>query len=99
MVTMPGATPEKFEFSVRDDAVAVAINRLARRQVVLHYQQHKFVPTSCFAKIEHYAVGVRKVGGLPTPPCRRDNCSQRADHLGDQSALFIRLPGSCSERL
>jgi len=36
MVTMPGATPEKFEFSVRDDAVA--INRLAGRQVVLHYQ-------------------------------------------------------------
>lgn len=70
MVTMPGAIPEKFEFSVRDDAVAEAINRLAGQRVVLQYQQHKFVPTSCFAETEYFVVGVREVegAGLPSPP-------------------------------
>jgi hypothetical protein len=68
MVTMPGAIPEKFEFSVRDDAVAEAINRLAGRRVVLHYQQHKFVPTSCFAETEYFVVGVREVEGADLPP-------------------------------
>lgn len=68
MVTMPGAIPEKFEFSVRDETVAEAINRLAGRRVVLHYRQHKFVPTSCFAETEYFVVGVREVGGADLPP-------------------------------
>jgi hypothetical protein len=38
MVTMPGAIPEKFEFTVRDDAVAEKINTLAGKRVVLYYQ-------------------------------------------------------------
>ncbi len=69
MVTMPGAIPEKFAFSVRDETVAEAINRLAGRRVVLHYQQHKFVPTSCFGETEYFVVGVRAVEGeeLPEP--------------------------------
>lgn len=69
MVTMPGAIPEKFAFSVRDETVAEAINRLAGRRVVLHYQQHKFVPTTCFGETEYFVVGVRAVEGdaLPEP--------------------------------
>jgi hypothetical protein len=54
LVTMPGAIPEKFEFSVRDDAVADKINALAGRRVVLHYEQHKFVPSSCFGETEYF---------------------------------------------
>lgn len=61
MVTMPGAIPDKFEFSVRDDAVAAQINALAGKRVVLHYEQHKFVPTGCFAETEYYVTGVRAV--------------------------------------
>lgn len=67
MVTMPGAIPEKFAFSVRDEAVAEAINRLAGQRVVLKYQQHKFVPTSCFAETEYFVVGVREVEGAELP--------------------------------
>src|SRR5213080_4141975 len=48
MVTMPGAIPEKFPFTVRDAAVAGKINDLAGKRVVLSYQQHKFIPSSCF---------------------------------------------------
>ncbi len=71
MVTMPGAIPDKFEFTVRDDSVAEQINRLAGERVVLHYQQHKFIPTSCFGETEYFVVSVRRVaegqGDLPPP--------------------------------
>lgn len=67
MVTMPGAIPEKFEFSVRDDAVAQKINVLAGKRVVLHYHQHKFVPTSCFAETEYFIGDVREVLETPAP--------------------------------
>jgi hypothetical protein len=59
MVTMPGAIPDRFEFSVRDDAVAAQINALAGKRVVLKYEQHKFVPTNCFAETEYYVTGAR----------------------------------------
>lgn len=66
MVTMPGAIPEKFEFSVREESVAQQINALAGKRVVLHYRQHKFVPTSCFGETEYFVVGVREM--LESPP-------------------------------
>lgn len=68
MVTMPGAIPDKFEFSVRDEAVAAQINALAGRRVVLSYAQHKFVPTSCFAETEYYVNGARAVDEQPVSP-------------------------------
>ncbi len=61
MVTMPGAIPDKFVFSVRDDAVAARINTLAGRRLVLHYQQHKFVPSSCFAETEYFITDAQPV--------------------------------------
>jgi hypothetical protein len=67
MVTMPGAIPEKFEFSVREESVAQKINALAGKRVVLHYDQHKFVPTSCFAETEYFIGDVREVLETPAP--------------------------------
>jgi hypothetical protein len=61
MVTMPGAIPDKFEFSVRDDTIAQQINALAGKRVVLDYEQHKFVPSTCFAETEYYVVRARAV--------------------------------------
>jgi hypothetical protein len=61
MVTMPGAIPEKFEFSVRDEAVAQQINQLSGKRVVLHYRQYKFIPTSCFGETEYFIEAVREV--------------------------------------
>lgn len=70
MVTMPGAIPEKFEFTVREESVAQQINALAGKRVVLHYRQHKFVPTSCFGETEYFVVGVREMhdGTAPAAP-------------------------------
>lgn len=61
LVTMPGAIPEKFEFTVKDDAVAGRINALAGRRVVLIYQQHKFIPVSCYGDTEYFVVDVKPV--------------------------------------
>jgi hypothetical protein len=66
MVTMPGAIPEKFEFSVRDEAVAQNINSFAGKRVVLYYRQHKFIPSSCFGETEYFVENVREV--LDTQP-------------------------------
>lgn len=65
MVTMPGAIPEKFEFSVRDDEVAQKINQLAGKRVVLDYRQYKFIPSSCFGETEYFIDGVREVVDTP----------------------------------
>jgi hypothetical protein len=72
MVTMPGAIPEKFEFTVRDDAIADRINAMAGKRVVLYYQQHKFIPSSCFGETEYFVENVREVSemtgtALPAP--------------------------------
>ncbi len=69
MVTMPGAIPEKFEFTVRDEAVVQQINALSGKRVVLHYRQHKFIPTTCFGETEYFISGVREVreGAMPAP--------------------------------
>jgi len=61
MVTMPGAIPEKFLFSVRDDKVVEVINKLAGKRVSLVYEQHKGVPTSCFGETEYFIVDVKAV--------------------------------------
>jgi len=72
MVTMPGAIPDKFEFSIRDEVVAKKVNQLAGKRVVLHYRQYKFIPSSCFGETEYFIEDVREVEEtppqMPTPP-------------------------------
>lgn len=61
MVNLPGAVPEIFQFSVRDDAVARKINDSMGRRVTLHYEQHIGVPTSCFGETDYFVTEVRDV--------------------------------------
>lgn len=67
LVALPGAAPEKFEFSVRDDAVAQRINAAVGQRVALTYEQHKGIPTSCFGETEYFVTDV-KVITQPTTP-------------------------------
>ena len=62
MVNLPGAMPEIFRFSVRDDAVAAQINASLGRRVRLHYEQHKGIPTSCFGETEYFVTAAEPVG-------------------------------------
>ena len=59
MVTMPGTVAEKFQFTVRDDAVAHRINASVGKRMALHYEQHKWVPSSCFGDTEYFVTDVR----------------------------------------
>ncbi len=59
MVAIPGTTPEKFYFSVRDDAVVKQLNQLAGRRVVLSYEQHKGIPTNCFGETEYFVTAAK----------------------------------------
>ncbi|MFI4939056.1 MAG: hypothetical protein ACHP7O_01720 [Burkholderiales bacterium] len=61
LTSMPGAIPEKFEFSVRDDAIAAQLSASAGKRVVLNYAQHKGVPSSCFGDTEYFIEKVRVI--------------------------------------
>jgi hypothetical protein len=76
LVTMPGAIPEKFIFTVPDDAAAGRINALAGERVVLNYQQHKFIPTSCFGDTEYFVVDVVKLRDANPPTVPLPNSPQ-----------------------
>ena len=59
MLPVPGAVPEKFDFSVRDQAVIAKINSSLGKKVSIYYQQHKGIPTNCFGESEYFAVDVK----------------------------------------
>jgi len=72
MVSMPGTTPEKFIFTVRDDNVADAINKLIGQRVSLHYEEKIGLPTTCFGETRHFVTKVTVMNpqsspGNPTP--------------------------------
>jgi hypothetical protein len=55
----PGMAPVLWYFSVRDDAIAAKIKDAQGRRVVLHYDEHRGVPTDCFGETQYYVDGVR----------------------------------------
>lgn len=55
LTAMPGAIPEKFEFTVRDDALAAELSANAGKKIVITYAQHKGLPSSCFGDTEYFA--------------------------------------------
>ena len=59
MVTMPGTVAEKFAFTVPDAVVAAQINADLGKRLVLHYEQHKWIPNSCFAETEYWVSAVK----------------------------------------
>jgi hypothetical protein len=61
MANLPGALPQVFHFTVRDEAVAAAINRQLGDRVVLGYEQHLGLP-SCFGDTEYWVTSVRVAG-------------------------------------
>jgi hypothetical protein len=60
--SIPGSAPVLFQFTVRSDSVARAIEGLLGSQLELQYEEHPGVPLSCFGDTPYFVVGVRKVG-------------------------------------
>jgi hypothetical protein len=59
LVAMPGAAPEKFLFTVRDDVIAQKVSAAAGKRVTLIYEQHKGLPSSCFGDTDYFVVDVK----------------------------------------
>ena len=65
MVTLPGTVAEKFLFTVRDDDLAKQLNATIGKRVTVHYEQRKWIPTSCFGDTEYFVTRVEL-----TPPAQ-----------------------------
>ncbi|MEI6551031.1 MAG: hypothetical protein WCO34_11675 [Betaproteobacteria bacterium] len=61
LVAMPGAAPEKFLFTVRDEAIAQKVSAVAGKRVTLNYEQHKGLPSSCFGDTDYFVVDVKEI--------------------------------------
>jgi len=61
MANLPGTMPEIFSFSVRNDSIAHLLEKNVGKRVSITYEQHRGVPTSCFAETEYYITNVRLV--------------------------------------
>ena len=59
MVTLPGTVAEKFPFTVRDDAVAQFLNANVGKRITLHYEQRKWIPTSCCGDTEYFVTSAK----------------------------------------
>jgi hypothetical protein len=65
MVALPGTTPEKFAFTIRDDAVAAAVTQAMGKRVALHYEEKVGLPGSCFGETRHYVTGLTVSDEIP----------------------------------
>jgi hypothetical protein len=69
LVSLPGASPEKFFFTVRDDQVAEKLNVVMGQRVSLHYVEKVGLPTSCFGETATKS---------PVCACKKKSRSRRA---------------------
>ena len=53
--SMPGAIPERFTFTVRDESVVKQLQGAMGQRVQVTYEQHRGVPTTCFGETEYFA--------------------------------------------
>ena len=62
MTPVPGAAPEIFLFTVRDDAVVKRIQAAEGQKIALHYKERRGVPSSCFGDTHYFINDVRPLG-------------------------------------
>ena len=61
MSSVPGVAPVIWTFSVRSKTVARTLNEHLGQRVVLHYTEHRGVPTTCFGTTDYYVDSVRAI--------------------------------------
>ena len=66
--SMPGAIPERFAFTVRDDAVVKQLQSAMGQRVQLSYSQHVGIPTNCFGETSYFVDKVEIGGSNPVAP-------------------------------
>jgi hypothetical protein len=67
-----GISPQVWDFSVRDKAVAAALTKAVGHRVQLHYTEHPGIPTNCFADtrflVDRVTVTDNEPGTAPGAP-------------------------------
>lgn len=53
-----GFRSDSFSFTVRNDSIAHVIESMSGKRVAVDYEQHIYVPTSCFGDTEYFVTGV-----------------------------------------
>ncbi len=66
--SMPGAIPERFAFTVRDDNVVKQLQAAMGQRVQLSYAQHVGLPTSCFGETGYFVEKAVVGGNNPVAP-------------------------------
>ena len=84
MVNVPGTLTEKFLFTVRDESVAKKVNALLSKKVVLSYEQHVGIPTSCFGDTPYFVTDIREAPDLQSPPEGAPQAPQEAPKVPPQ---------------
>jgi hypothetical protein len=68
LVTLPGTIAEKFDFTVRDDALAAKLGASIGRRMSVHYEQRKWIPSSCFGDTEYFVTAMQLEEQPQLPP-------------------------------
>jgi hypothetical protein len=65
LVSLPGTTPEKFDFTIFDEAAAERVTLAMGKRVSLHYEEKVGLPGSCFGETRYYVTGVTVSEEIP----------------------------------
>jgi hypothetical protein len=70
MTTVPGVAPVLWNFTVRDRALADRLSTLLGKRIVLHYEEHRGIPTTCYGDTSHFVTRVQVIeeAGLNVSP-------------------------------
>lgn len=68
LISMPGAAPEKFVFTIWNDEVAARVNKVMGKRVALHYEEKVGLPGSCFGETRYYVTGLTVSEEIPLAP-------------------------------
>ena len=67
MVSLPGSIPEKFVFTIWDSDVATRVNAVLGKRVTLSYEEHIWLPTTCFGETRHFVKHAKLIEDTPAP--------------------------------
>jgi hypothetical protein len=62
MTPVPGAAPQIFPFTVRDEEVVKRIRDAEGKKVALHYKEKRGIPSSCFGDTNYFISDMRVLG-------------------------------------
>ena len=68
LVSLPGSSVEKFNFTVRDADVARQVAAATGKRVTLHYEEKVGLPTSCFGDTRYFVTRVTEADEIPLGP-------------------------------